>query len=82
MALIEIFIQNFGIKINQNLQENYDVAFLKKVYTSPVVVVKDLVAGNVPKDVTLRVTYRNKDHYKKTAKQLGLMDDFKVINIT
>ena len=59
-------------------QENYDVAFLKKVYTSPVVVVKDLIAGNVAKDITLRVTYRNKDHYKKTAKQLGLMDDFKV----
>lgn len=59
------------------LQENYDIAFLKKVYGTPVVTVQQLVSGDVQSD-TVRVTYRNRDSFKKLSKTLGLMDDFKV----
>lgn len=58
-------------------QDNYDVAFLKEVYGTPVVTVQELVSGNQPPGA-VRVTYRSRDQFKKTAKTLGLMDDFKV----
>lgn len=64
------------------LQENYDVIFLKQVYNSPVTTIPDLVSGKTEASETVRVTYRNKDQFKKSAKALGLMDDFKVRNTT
>lgn len=61
-----------------HFQENYDVHYLKIVYSSPVLTVPELVQGKLKEESSVRVTYRSKDQYKKTAKTLGLMDDFKV----
>jgi len=58
------------------LKENYDIAFLKKVYGTPVVTVQQLVSGDVDAD-TVRITYRSRDTFTKLSKALGLMDDFK-----
>jgi alpha-1,3-mannosyl-glycoprotein beta-1,2-N-acetylglucosaminyltransferase len=58
------------------LKENYDVAFLKTVYGSPAITVQQLVSGDLTPGA-VRVTYRSKDSFKKMAKTLGLMDDFK-----
>lgn len=65
------FLFSFG-------QENYDVHFLSVVYNSPVTTIPDLVSGRTSQSATVRVTYRSKDQFKKSAKSLGLMDDFKV----
>ncbi|KAI1280389.1 Alpha-1,3-mannosyl-glycoprotein 2-beta-N-acetylglucosaminyltransferase [Halotydeus destructor] len=58
------------------LKENYDVAFLKKVYGTAVVTVQELVKGDL-EEGPLRLTYRSRESYKKTCKTLGLMDDLK-----
>jgi alpha-1,3-mannosyl-glycoprotein beta-1,2-N-acetylglucosaminyltransferase len=59
-------------------QENYDDSFLKIVYSSPVITITDLVQGKLSEESSVRVTYRNRDQFKSSAKSLGLMDDFKV----
>jgi len=59
-------------------QENYDVDFVKKVYGSPTVTLQQLQRSDIPNEGSVRITYSTKDGYKKTAKALGLMDDFKV----
>ncbi len=62
------------------LQKNYDKTFLSQVYTYPVVTFEELRRGNVvTKTEPVRIQYNTKDQYKRTAKLLGLMDDFKVI---
>lgn len=59
-------------------KEIYDVMFLKDVYSSPAVTVKQLLREKIPGDGSLRITYTNKDNFKRIAKAFGLMDDFKV----
>ena len=60
-------------------QQNYDKTFLSQVYTYPVVTFEELRRGNVVnKNEPVRIQYNTKDQYKRTAKLLGLMDDFKV----
>lgn len=45
----------------------------------PVVTFEELRRGNVvTKTEPVRIQYNTKDQYKRTAKLLGLMDDFKV----
>lgn len=61
------------------LQDNYDVAFVKQIYGAPSVTVSQLQRGGIDHSEPVRITYENKDVFKKTAKALGLMDDFKVI---
>lgn len=53
------------------------MAFLKTVYGSPAVTVQQLVSGNLAPGA-VRITYRSRETFKKAAKALGLMDDFKV----
>lgn len=61
------------------LQQNYDKTFLSQVYSYPVVTFEELRRGNVvTKNEPVRIQYNTKDQYKRTAKLLGLMDDFKV----
>lgn len=62
-----------------SFQQNYDKTFLSQVYSYPVVTFDELRRGNVfTKDEPVRIQYNTKDQYKRTAKLLGLMDDFKV----
>lgn len=39
---------------------------------------QELKDGKVAYDGSVRIIYHTKDAYKRTAKMLGLMDDFKV----
>lgn len=57
-------------------KDNYDVAFVKEVYGSPSVTLKQLVKG-VESPGPVRVTYDSKTSFKAIAKSLSLMDDFK-----
>jgi len=47
------------------------------VYNTPVVSVQDLKSGKVGSNKAVRVPYHTREIYKKTAKALGIMDDFK-----
>ncbi|GBL87246.1 Alpha-1,3-mannosyl-glycoprotein 2-beta-N-acetylglucosaminyltransferase [Araneus ventricosus] len=58
-------------------KDNYDVAFVKQVYGAPSVTLSQLQRGNIDHSEPVRISYENKDVFKKTAKSLGLMDDFK-----
>ncbi|XP_054706101.1 alpha-1,3-mannosyl-glycoprotein 2-beta-N-acetylglucosaminyltransferase-like [Uloborus diversus] len=58
-------------------KDNYDVAFVKQIYGVPPVTLHQLQRGSIEHSEPVRITYENKDIFKKTAKALGLMDDFK-----
>lgn len=51
--------------------------FLKDVYSSPAVTVKQLIREKISGDGSLRITYINRDSFRRIAKVFGLMDDFK-----
>lgn len=59
-------------------QKAYDDSFLQMVYACPVVTFDELRRGIVESKGAVRIQYNTKDQYKRTAKLLGLMDDFKV----
>lgn len=79
------------IKLNENpvtftkkdlsylMKDNYDVEFVKDVYGSPAVPLNQLIAGDTEHPITeaVRVTYDSKTSFKKIAKALSIMDDFK-----
>lgn len=62
----------------QKFQANYDKHFVGHVYTCPVVTFEELRRGLVSTKNPVRIQYNTKEQYKRTAKLLGLMDDFKV----
>ena len=59
-------------------QSNYDELFAKKVYSAPLMPGADVKAGKRLDEKVVRVEYTDKNSFKKLAKMLGLMDDFKV----
>lgn len=59
-------------------QDNYDVEFVRSVYDTRVVTYQELKSGNIVHDGPVRIPYYTKDQYQRTAKALGLMDDFRV----
>ena len=59
-------------------KEKYDDKFLADVYSRPVVSVDDVRRGNLRSGQgTVRVTYFTANDFKRAAKALGIMDDFK-----
>lgn len=58
-------------------KDNYDASFVKTVYETPVVSLEDLKNGRTGGYKAVRVTYHTRDVYKRSAKALGIMDDFK-----
>lgn len=63
-----------------SLQEQYDPAFEKEVQNSQVVSLTEVKSGRLTQGVKYKIVYHTKDVFKRTAKALGLMDDFKVKN--
>lgn len=61
-----------------NLQDQYDPVFEKQVQASQVVTINDVKGDRLAKGGFYRLIYHTKDNFKKLAKSLGLMDDFKV----
>lgn len=59
-------------------QDNYDVQFVKSVYESRVITYQELKSGSIIYDGPVRIPYYTKEQYRRTAKVLGLMDDFRV----
>lgn len=57
----------------------YDNDFLKMVYACPVITLDELRQGIIKSKDAVRIQYNTKEQYKRIAKMLGLMDDFKVL---
>ncbi|KAG8227563.1 hypothetical protein J437_LFUL000663 [Ladona fulva] len=79
IKLNEKFVPFTKQNLTNLLKDNYDVQFVKQVYESPVVTFQQLKSSSISGTGPLRIPYNTKDAYKRTAKMLGLMDDFKVI---
>jgi len=59
-------------------KEKYDDSFVSHVYSRPVVTVDDVKRGSLGSAQSpVRVTYFSSNDYKRAAKALGIMDDFK-----
>lgn len=59
-------------------REVYDKQFINAVYQSAVVSYQELREGKIAHDGPVRIVYYTKESFKRTAKMLGLMDDFRV----
>nr|XP_012144756.1 PREDICTED: alpha-1,3-mannosyl-glycoprotein 2-beta-N-acetylglucosaminyltransferase isoform X2 [Megachile rotundata] len=59
------------------LKDNYDINFVNEVYQSTVVSFLELKSGKVMTPGAVRIPYYSRQAYKNTAKQFGLMDDFR-----
>lgn len=77
IVLNQKFVPFTVIDLNFLKKDNYDESFVKKVYETPVVSLEDLKNGRTKDYKAVRVTYHTRDVYKKSAKALGIMDDFK-----
>merc|ERR1712212_704768 len=58
-------------------QEQYDPAFERDVQKAQVVGLAEVKSGRLTGGVKYKIVYHTKDVFKRTAKALGLMDDFK-----
>ncbi|EEB15549.1 alpha-1,3-mannosyl-glycoprotein 2-beta-N-acetylglucosaminyltransferase, putative [Pediculus humanus corporis] len=71
------FVSFTKLNLTYLLKDVYDVNFVKDVYSSPEVSYEDLKNNpNLPTG-SVRLPYYTKDQYKKSAKYIGLMDDFR-----
>lgn len=61
-----------------SVQEKYDEIFTKKVYSAPALTGNEVKNGERSSDTVVRVEYTDKESFKRLAKALGIMDDFKV----
>lgn len=77
IKLNEQFVPFTKTNLSNLTRDAYDDQFMRKVYQSPVVSYQELKEGRVARDGPVRIVYYNKDAFKRTAKLLGLMDDFR-----
>lgn len=54
--------------------------FVDEVYKTPVVTYQELKQKLVKEKGPVRIQYNNRNQFKENARNLGIMDDFKVIN--
>ena len=59
------------------LKDNYDISFVNQVYQSTVASFSELKNEKVMASGAVRIPYYTRQAYKNTAKQFGLMDDFR-----
>ncbi|ROT70981.1 Alpha-1,3-mannosyl-glycoprotein 2-beta-N-acetylglucosaminyltransferase [Penaeus vannamei] len=75
--LNEVFVPFTKLNLSHLHQEQYDPAFEKEVQNSQVVSLTEVKSGRLTQGVKYKIVYHTKDVFKRTAKALGLMDDFK-----
>ncbi|CDQ84158.1 unnamed protein product [Oncorhynchus mykiss] len=60
------------------MKENFDVNFVKQVYSAPLIKVEELQqGGGLTGTGPYRVQYSSRDNFKVLARNLGVMDDLK-----
>lgn len=78
IKLSEQFVDFSKKDLTYLLKDNYDSMFVDEVYKTPVVTFQELKQGMVKEKGPVRIQYNNRNQYKESARNLGLMDDFKV----
>uniref|UniRef100_A0A183HFK2 Alpha-1,3-mannosyl-glycoprotein 2-beta-N-acetylglucosaminyltransferase n=1 Tax=Onchocerca flexuosa TaxID=387005 RepID=A0A183HFK2_9BILA len=74
IVINEVFVNFTNFNLRYLLQENYDSAFLKRVYSAPLISLTELATfGND----TVRIQYKTLISYLRIANQLKIMRDFK-----
>ncbi|XP_034184967.1 alpha-1,3-mannosyl-glycoprotein 2-beta-N-acetylglucosaminyltransferase [Osmia lignaria lignaria] len=71
------FVHFTKMNLTYLLKDNYDISFVNDVYQSTVVSFSELKNGKVMAPGAVRIPYYSRQAYKNTAKQFGLMDDFR-----
>lgn len=71
------FVQFTKKDLSYLLKDNYDLEFIKRVYGSVPCSLFDLVWNKLDHTDSVRITYNTMNEFKKMAKALGLMNDFK-----
>ncbi|XP_033364754.1 alpha-1,3-mannosyl-glycoprotein 2-beta-N-acetylglucosaminyltransferase [Bombus vosnesenskii] len=71
------FVHFTKMNLTYLLKDNYDINFVNEVYQSTVVSFSELKSGKVVAPGAVRIPYYSRQAYKNTAKQFGLMDDFR-----
>lgn len=77
IKLSEDYVHFTKMNLTYLLKDNYDKTFLNHVYQCPIVTFEELRKGMVKTREAVRIQYNSRDQYKRIAKMLGLMDDFK-----
>ncbi|KAF5301637.1 hypothetical protein FQA39_LY10684 [Lamprigera yunnana] len=77
IKLNEEFVPFTKMNLSYLMKDIYDSEFIRTVYQSTIVSYQELKDDKITHDRSVRLTYRTRDAYKRTAKILGLMDDFK-----
>lgn len=78
IKLNEKFVPFSKMNMSYLTREVYDKQFINAVYQSAVVSYQELREGKIAHDGPVRIVYYTKESFKRTAKMLGLMDDFRV----
>lgn len=79
IKLSSTFVKFSEIDLTYLLKENYDQKFVAEIYKLPVVTFQELRQGLVQTKGPVRIQYSNRNQFKESARNLGIMDDFKVI---
>ena len=59
-------------------KEQYDEGWVSEVYRTPLVTLEEMKGGRVKKSTkAVRLAYHTREAYKRSAKALGIMEDFK-----
>ncbi|XP_031332822.1 alpha-1,3-mannosyl-glycoprotein 2-beta-N-acetylglucosaminyltransferase [Photinus pyralis] len=77
IKLNEVFVPFTKMNLSYLMKDIYDSEFVRTVYQSAVVSYQELKDNAITYDGSVRIIYHTRDVYKRTAKLLGLMDDFK-----
>ncbi|XP_070499162.1 alpha-1,3-mannosyl-glycoprotein 2-beta-N-acetylglucosaminyltransferase [Chironomus tepperi] len=77
IKLSETFVPFSKKDLSYLLKDNYDKKYISEVYQTPVVTFEELRSGLVKADGPVRIQYNNRNQYKATCRNLGIMDDFK-----
>ncbi|KAM3729144.1 putative alpha-1,3-mannosyl-glycoprotein 2-beta-N-acetylglucosaminyltransferase [Dirofilaria immitis] len=78
VMLNEIFVNFTKFDLRHLIKENYDSAFLKRVYSAPLISTAELSMKFMTVDKsTVRIQYSTLNNYLRIAEELKIMRDFK-----
>eukprot|EP00088_Acartia_fossae_P007455 TRINITY_DN13504_c0_g1_i6.p1 TRINITY_DN13504_c0_g1~~TRINITY_DN13504_c0_g1_i6.p1 ORF type:complete len:446 (+),score=71.52 TRINITY_DN13504_c0_g1_i6:169-1506(+) len=71
------FVPFTDMDLTYLLKDTYDKRFIDDVYRTESLSLQDIRQGYRPELKIVRLTYRTREDFKRSAKLLGIMDDFK-----
>ncbi|XP_018327378.1 alpha-1,3-mannosyl-glycoprotein 2-beta-N-acetylglucosaminyltransferase [Agrilus planipennis] len=77
IKLNEEFVPFSKMDLSYLMKDAYDTKFLKDVNDAPLATYQQLKDNDIQYEGTVKIVYHTKEDFKRTAKLLGLMDDFR-----